>query len=383
MRVAHVGNYKPDSSNGVDKTIAGLVSHLPPHGVAVEVWHPTQKARSIGQRVEDGVTIHDLPVVKKFKGHCAFGRDTAAFLAGRAKSVDLLHFHSVFLRENLKLAELGIPYIVTPNGGYDQLVLAGRNRWAKAVWLKMWERPYLRQARLIQAVSLPEVETLGRLGANVPIEYVPNGIDDSVLARRAPPPSGQDSFVYLGRLAIRQKGLDLLLRGYAKAQEQGAELPRLILAGPDYRGGMAELKDLAKDLGIAERVDFTGPIYGESKWALISSARMFLHTSRWEGMPFALLEAAALGRPLLISPGTNLAEPVAAAEAGIVMDCSVDDIAEALRQASGMAPDALDRCGARARDMVERNFSWRNIAGQVRQLYESVLTDRRVEATGS
>ena len=373
MRVVHVGDYNPDSTNGVDKTIAGLVRHLPAHGIEIEIWHPTRRADELRERHEDGLTIYDLPVRRAMKGACRFSEAAERFLRDRARSVDLLHLHSVFLGENLKLAGLGVPYLVTPHGGYDELVLAGRNRLAKAIWLRLWERPFLRRARMIHAVSLPEVKTIERLGIPIPIRYIPNGLEDAALDRAATRPSEQKHYVYLGRLAIDQKGLDLLLQGYAKAAAQCEALPQLVLAGPDFRGGRARLEGMARDLGIAQRVIFPGPVQAEGKWDLLLSGRLFIHSSRWEGMPFALLEALAVGRPTLVTPATNLAPDIAAAKAGIVVEVDPDAIAAGLLQAAGLPGEELDRMGERGRAVAQEKFAWAAIAEQMSRQYQAAL----------
>ena len=59
MQVAHVGNYKPDSANGVDKTVAGLVRYLPTQGVHTEVWHFTPRVDRVKERTVEEITIFD------------------------------------------------------------------------------------------------------------------------------------------------------------------------------------------------------------------------------------------------------------------------------------------------------------------------------------
>ena len=372
MRVAHIGNYKPDSANGVDKTIVGLVRHLLAQGIDIEVWHPTHRTETVRERKEDGITICDIPVSRIGKGLCFLSREAKRFASDRASSVEILHFHSVFMRENLQLSKLGIPYVVTPHGGYDRLILRGRNRLGKAIWFKLWERSYLRKARMIHAVSLPEREAIANLRLDVPVRYIPNGIDDAIFDRKAEAPSRRSDLLYLGRLALDQKGLDLLVQGYAKARAKMPEMPRLVMAGPDFRGGRAELTAMARALDIADRVDFVGPVYGEEKWRLLSQAKIFIHVSRWEGMPFALLEAMAIGRPVLITPGTNLAEDVSAAGAGVIVDGSIDAIAEGLRRVAGLSDSSLDDMGLCARQLSKTKFSWPKVVGELCSAYRAI-----------
>jgi glycosyltransferase involved in cell wall biosynthesis len=373
MRVAHIGNYKPDSPNGVDKTIAGLVRHLPAHGIEVEVWHPTASVTALRERREDGVLVFDMPVRRVFKGISRLGRAAHAFAVERARSTQLLHFHSVFQPENLVLSRLGLPYVVTPNGGYDSLVAGARNRFAKAFWMRLWERRFLAGARLIQAVSEPEAKSLAGFGLPTPIRYIPNGVDETAFRRPAPRPSRVSRYLFLGRLAIEQKGLDLLLQGYALAADRQRRLPELLLVGPDFRGGLAELKAMTERLGIADRVRFGAPVFGEAKWDLLAQSRLFIHCSRWEGMPFALLEALAMGRPVLATPGTNLAEAVRAHGAGLFVAPNPEAISEGLLEAATMPGVALDAMGEQARALARAKFGWHSIAGGLSESYRELL----------
>jgi glycosyltransferase involved in cell wall biosynthesis len=373
MRVVHVGNYKPDSSNGVDKTIVGMTRHLLAQGVKVEVWHPTVRAARIEERIEDGLTIRDLPVRRIFKGVTRLKPEARHFVAQQAVSVELFHFHSVFSSENIRLSKLGVPYVITPNGGYDALSMAGRNRIGKSIWFSMWERSYLRGASLIHAVSIPEQRELLALRLDVPVKYIPNGIEQNALRIDAPAPSKCRELLYLGRLAVEQKGLDLLLTGYARALADVPDLPHLVLAGPDFRGGMGRLTGLVGALNLAGKVVLAGPVFGEAKWQQLSQARLFIHTSRWEGMPFALLEAMAVGRPVLVTPGSNLAEYVHEFGAGVVVDCDAAAIAAGLKKAASSTDAALDKMGRRSRDLAKARFSWQSIAVELGKEYRSIV----------
>lgn len=374
MRVAHVGNYKPDSPNGVDKTISGLVRHLPAHGIEVEVWHPTASVPALSERVVDGTLVFDLPVRRISKGFTRLTRESEEFVADRARAMQLLHFHSVFQAENLRLARLGLPYIVTPNGGYDSLVAGSRHRYAKLLWMRLWERRFLARAKLIHAVSTPEAKSIADFGLQTPIRYLPNGVDETAFRRQAPRPSQISRFLFLGRLAVEQKGLDLLLQGYAlAANRHGQPLPELLLTGPDFRGGLSVLQTMAERLGIAERVRFAAPVFGEAKWDLLAQSRLFIHSSRWEGMPFALLEALAMGRPALATPGTNLAEELRAHDAGFVVAPNPDAIAAGLLEAATMPEGALDVMGERARALARSRFGWQSIAGGLSETYRDLL----------
>jgi glycosyltransferase involved in cell wall biosynthesis len=115
------------------------------------------------------------------------------------------------------------------------------------------------------------------------------------LAKESVPVSaGRDFIVTAGRLEF-QKGHDLLLRAFA-ASQACAELD-LIILGRGTRE--AELKQLAAELGLGERVRFAG--FQENPWAWFARARLFVLPSRWEGFPSVVAEALACGVPALVT----------------------------------------------------------------------------------
>lgn len=152
-------------------------------------------------------------------------------------------------------------------------------------------------------VVLASVE-LEAYRAFVPEQLVvalPNGIDCRPFARVPTVRSRSDlplRIAYIGRLA-REKGLYELLQAIRLAVHLGVDV-RLIVAG---EGAEADaLHRYAVALGIASRVSFTGPVFGEAKVRMLGMADVAALPSYAEGLPYALLEAMAAGIPVLATP---------------------------------------------------------------------------------
>ncbi|WP_338581148.1 glycosyltransferase [Pseudomonas sp. MAG733B] len=129
------------------------------------------------------------------------------------------------------------------------------------------------------------------------IRYCPNAVvtDQLLQASKAPLPDGipRDYWLGLGRL-VEPKGFHLLLDAYALALRSKA-LPDLVIAGD---GPLLDaLTAQAGQLGIADRVHFSG--YMSNPYPLLRHARLFILSSLQEGMPTVLIEALALGTPVL------------------------------------------------------------------------------------
>ncbi len=116
----------------------------------------------------------------------------------------------------------------------------------------------------------------------------------------------EDAFVllFLGRMDVWVKGLDLLVGAFSYLP---SDRFWLVMAGPDWKGGLAELKQLAEQFGCRDRIVFPGPVYGEKKWSFFRMANMFVSPSRWEAFSIAQAEAMACGLPVVTSTKVNLA----------------------------------------------------------------------------
>jgi len=117
---------------------------------------------------------------------------------------------------------------------------------------------------------------------------------------------------------------------------------------------------MAQDGGFETDIRFFGALTGAAKIQVMAHFDAFIHSSRWEGLPMACMEAASLGKPLLVSRETNLAEDVERNQAGLVMhETSATGVARVLESMLLLHDGCkLQQLGANARAMVEMNFSW-------------------------
>jgi glycosyltransferase involved in cell wall biosynthesis len=114
-------------------------------------------------------------------------------------------------------------------------------------------------------------------------------------------------------------------------------------------------------------------LFGRDKDALLSSAYVFVHTSRWEGMPFAVLEALAMGCPVLVTPATNLGDHIDEFGAGVVVDGSAWSVAEGLRRILEIPADQYETLCSAARRLASARFTWPIVAEQMTSEYGKIL----------
>lgn len=97
----------------------------------------------------------------------------------------------------------------------------------------------------------------------------------------------------VGRLKP-QKDFKSLIRAFGQVRAKGDDVRLVILGEGDQR---STLKSLANDLGIADSIDLHG--FVDNPYAFMRNADVFVLSSRYEGMPNVLVEAASLGTPVV------------------------------------------------------------------------------------
>jgi glycosyltransferase involved in cell wall biosynthesis len=203
-----------------------------------------------------------------------------------------------------------------------------------------------------------------------------NGIEGNL--REALPPQGsfrakwkisQDEplILFLGRL-IPRKGADTLIDAFAQACPDSG---RLVIAGPEGEPGyLALLQKCAEQSGVAERVLFTGALYGEEKRAVLADASIFALPSRYENFANSVAEAIACGVPVIISDSCGIRSLVSG-RAGLVISSGKEDLAQALRRLiSDKALYARLKDGCEA---VAEQLSWSKLTEKMEGYYGEAL----------
>src|SRR5262249_8955960 len=116
----------------------------------------------------------------------------------------------------------------------------------------------------------------------------------------------EDDYVLYAGIYKRRKNHAGLLHAFREFTKNGYRA-KLVIAGP-IAEGEAELRRMAVDLGIAERIIFTGHVPDSDLPALYSGSRLYACPSLYEGFGFTVLEAMACGVPVVCSTATSLPE---------------------------------------------------------------------------
>ena len=266
-------------------------------------------------------------------------------------------------------------HVYEPHGGSIEAGLSARAEISGSPPLARWlhrsapkfrvfralEREALAKSRRVLAVSALVARDLRRLESGAAIREFPLGVD---LDRFAPTGYAEN---LRGRSGLRATdaallfvGNDFDLKGLPAAIGALARILRegrgafLAIAGSGSRGSWRRARARAREVGVADRVVFRGPV--EDPAPLYRGARLLLHPTFYDPCSLATLEALACGLPVVTTARNGAAE--VGGEGLRAVEDPRDEEAIARAALSLLEPDASARAAARAsvegRDSRER-----------------------------
>ena len=308
----------------------------------------------------------------------------------RSSQVDVVHIHCLYrfhtIAAVLAARHAGVPYVIQPNGSLDPWHRRRRRR-AKNVYHALIEDSNLRGAAAIICNSEHEARSVRGLGYTCPTWVIPAGLDaedfrrptsgEAFLAQAGVEP-GTRLVTFLGRIS-EKKGLPLLVEAFRDTASQFPSA-RLLVAGPDDEGIGRRLGDRIAELGLSGRISFLGWVGGDEKRALLQRSDVFVLPSADESFGMAVVEAMAVGCPVVISPDVALQDVVSSAGAGIVAERNGASIARAVNAILG-DPELARRMTAAGKRVVDDTYSWNQVGPEMERMYASVRA-RAARRTG-
>ncbi len=312
------------------------------------------------------------------------------------KQDTVVHFHGglipIFGSVARLLKKHNIPWTITTHGGYMPRVIK-RRYWLKFPFIHLCDKVTVGDCNLFHGHTTDELENVQSFYPSVQGVLTPNGqnydeIDDyfernkavkkaeafctSIGAHAVDP---GPVYVFVGRLEPYQKGLDLMINAFAQHKNSGGMGTLWIVGNSPQRG---YLENLAHSQTDPKHIQFFGARFNDEKYHLLHAADIFIHTSRFEGMPTAVIEGAAFGNPLFLTPGTTMIEWVEKYNSGwTTTDDTVEAIIKGLTEIDTTlknSPDALKKRARNSVDMARNNFTWSDVVDNIIQLiYKPIL----------
>ena len=335
------------------------------------------------EAMDDGVEAIYLRTSAHYRA-LTWNSGVAEFCRERLGSYDIVHIYGLYDLIGPRVASacrrIARPYVVEPMGMFQPIV---RNILLKRLYHVVLGRAMLSGAARLIATAEQEREEL--LAGGIPDSKIVvrrNGID---VPGNLPPPgrfrnqwgisTDAKLVLFLGRL-VSKKSPDLMLEAFSRWHRRGNG-PRgsiLVVAGPDEGDGFRQrLETQAAQMGLNGGVLFTGPLYGDAKWAAYRDADLFVLPSQNENFGNTAAEAVACGTPVLVTDRCGIA-PIVDRRAGVVVphDCA------ALEAGLGKILDdpsfaARLRMGCKE---VARSLGWAEPLAEMESLYRNLISER-------
>lgn len=381
-----------EDSGGQNVHVAELARGLARRGVEVVV-HTRRDDPALPRRVAfaPGVVVdhvlagppQPLPKDSLFAHMAAFADDLAD--TWRRDRPDVVHSH--FWMSGLAALDAGrrtgLPVLHTYHAlGEEKRRQQGAADTSPDERIGVEQRIAMDADRLL-ATTRCEARTLEDMGATPErIAVVPCGVDVTRFCpaerrtdRSRPAPPGRIKVVAAGRL-VRRKGLGEVIEALGRVPEAD-----LVVAGGPPAGFVMDddearrLRQLAREVGVADRVCFLGAVARGDMADLLRAADVVACCPWYEPFGMVALEAMACGVPVLATAVGGLAETVVDGVTGIhVTPRQPASIAAGLRR---LLDDTLRRDLGRAGAERARRYSWDHVAAQTNAVAAVTMTAGR------
>lgn len=367
MEIIHLvlGKANPGRMNGVNKVVDQLASRQVAAGLNAQVWGVTDNP------------VHDYP--KRNYPTFLFKKNRNAFIIPtdlskameKKKGIATFHLHGGFVplmyAAARTLRKLQIPFVITPHGAYNRIAME-RSAFRKKIYFTLFEKALLRGAHRIHSLGKSEVDGLHELYPNNKSMLVPYGFE---LPSGMMVSSDSNEFIvgFCGRLDVYTKGLKELILGFNSFQASHPNAKLWLIGDSNER---TSLEQLVAENGMNDKVVFWGSKYGEEKDTLLMQCSLFAAPSRNEGLPTAVLEAASIGLPCLVTEATNMGEAIRKYDAGkVIAHTEEEQIRKGLEYLFNKMNSVSGRelFSSNARRMVFEEFNWTRIVNEFKMLY--------------
>lgn len=324
----------------------------------------------VGPARESGLEVEIIPC----RGRADWEAVRAIRRCMERRGIGLLHTHGY-------KADL---YGLLAARGRGPVVATCHNWTGEGAALKVYgvlDRLALRFFDRVAAVSDPVAQRLRAAGVSAGrIRRIPNGIETARFRNTRPTLAeeiGKGDCLLVGMVArmVEEKGPDLLLRA---AQSLASQFPKTLFALVGDGPARGEMEALARELGIGERVIFTGA--RRDMPGVYASLDLCVLPSWNEGLPLSVLEAMAAGVPVVATRVGSLPEVILPESTGLLIEPGDSGgLSQALARLLA-DPELRARLARNARELVEERFSAARMAEEYIRVYGELRPALRMQS---
>lgn len=286
---------------------------------------------------------------------------------------DIVIFHSLYLKEYICFAKLltkeKIPYLLQLHGALS-INNYRKHHIAKLILNALFFNKLIKKASSIIYLNKEEYNNSIVKNINNVFDIIPNGCETHELAATQDVKMRTIRILFIGRLSIIHKGLDILVEAIRLLKSKNAMGFHINFYGNENDPDVDKFKKML--VGVNEYASYGGGVYGEEKRRVLRNSNIMILTSRFEGMPMGLLEALSFGIPCIVTPGTNMADVIQEYHAGWVAELNANSIAEKIQQAILDYSINKEQLRINAHNLSKK-YEWREIAIQSLSVYKKYI----------
>ncbi len=374
MKILHiVPSYKPaDVYGGPIESIGRLCEGLAMAGNEVHVFTTTANGKAEldvipGKAVDvDGVKVTYFERITKDPTHIS--PKLWKHLYNAVANYDVVHIHSwwnilVIVASKICLLK-GAKVIIAPRGMLSAYIFNSGSSKIKKAMHALFGKGLLQRSYL-HATAEAEYNECQEIIPGWKGFVLPNiiALPDSAVTKRA---NEVFTMIFLSRIHPK-KGIELLLKAVSILDFDII----LRIAGDGEESYVAQLKQLAEELNLSNKIEWLGWLDRDQKFEALAKADLFTLVSMNENFANVVVESLHMGTPVLISKDVALSSFVKDKEMGWVTTLDVMDVASKITEAKN---DQQKRklIAQHGRDVIKASFSAETLIGQYLREYRLI-----------
>jgi len=383
-----IDGYSYPSARGVNIFVHVLSRELAKRGHQTIIYSTALKEREhhLSNMIEGYTVKNYKPLVRVW----SFPLSPRMLADLAQEKADIIHVHGYRAIHSELAAWLrtlrNIPFVLSPHGSLLAYRYLSTSRLEKALHVfydALTAKFVLRKAAFIAVTSAQEAREAAIVGASEDKIRVMHHAEDLTLLTHSvvqnQPSRTRRRLIFVGRISSAMN-LATLIRAFNLASREVSDA-ELLLVGPNFGHKhigermdiKQELLDLCQKLGIEDRVNFTGAVFGAELGKLFQTSDVFIFLCPYGNYGRTHIEAAACGKPIISTPVGIAPDLVGNNEGGFLVDpYAISGIAQAI--IALLSNTTLYQAKQKAiLERVKKFLDVKRMVDEYEKLYEEVI----------
>ena len=227
----------------------------------------------------------------------------------------------------------------------------------------------IRQYKHIIALSESMKKRVQKFNPLANVRVILAGVDNNLLRLKT---TERNYILYLGRIDVYQKGLDILIESWKKIASENKGI-KLVIAGSGAKSEEEQLKNMIKKNNLEGSIKLLGKVKGAKKENLLTNCLFSVVPSRFESFGIVALEVLAVGKPLIcfdIDGFSWIPKDLCIK----VHNLNSDDLAKSMNELIKKR-SLRNRLSANSRNFAQK-FNWNSVAEKYEKFIHEVVSKK-------